>query len=345
MGVSPSRRVATRSERVVRSVTAAATVALARPATSVATYWQGNADARVTLAFSSDGVHFGTPQSAGRDEMGEQRKNGTTYGALLSAPGAVAVRVSTDRPLARLTVLGLSDGVTTTAKEPTPSPTPAAESAATAEPSIVSRGGWGADPAYMTWAPQFYPTKKLIVHHTATSDNYTDRAGAEAQIRSIYYYHSVTQDWGDIGYNFLIDKFGTIYEGRYSRDYAGANPTGDDATGRGVTAAHASGWNSGTVGVALLGTLTTHDATPAARDALTRLLAWEASRNGIDPEATEAFVNPVSGATITSPNIAGHRDYAATACPGDTFYPTLPAIRRDVAALIAGSTCREKGHT
>ena len=90
--------------------------------------------------------------------------------------------------------------------------------------------------------------------------------------------------------------------------------------------------------MALLGTLTTHDATPAARDALNRLLAWEASRNGINPEATEAFVNPVSGATITSPNIAGHRDYAATACPGDTFYPTLPAIRRDVAALIAGST-------
>jgi hypothetical protein len=335
---SVPRHVATRSERVVRSVKAAATVALTQPATSVATYWQGNADAHVTLAFSSDGVHFGTPRSAGRDEMGEQRKNGTTYGALLSAPGAVAVRVSTDRPLARLTVLGLSDGVTTTAQEPTASSTPAVAGAATAEPSIVSRGDWGADPAQMTWAPQFYPSKKLIVHHTATSDNYTDRAGAEAYIRSIYYYHSVTQDWGDIGYNFLIDKFGTIYEGRYSRDYAGANPTGDDATGRGVTAAHTAGWNSGTVGVALLGTLTTHDATPAARDALTQLLAWEASRNGINPEATEAYVNPVSGATITSANIAGHRDYAATACPGDTFYPTLPAIRRGVAALIGGST-------
>jgi N-acetylmuramoyl-L-alanine amidase/Fibronectin type III domain len=331
---SVTRHVATRSERVVRSVTAVGTVALSRPATNVATYWKGNADARVTLAFSSDGVHFGTPQSAGRDEMGEQRKNGTTYGALLSASGAVAVRVTTDRPLARMTVLGLSDGVTTTAEESTP----AVASTATAQPSIVSRGGWGADPAYMTWAPQFYASKKLIVHHTATSDTYADRAGAEGQIRSIYYYHSVTQGWGDIGYNFLIDKFGTIYEGRYSRDYAGANPTGDDATGRGVTAAHTAGWNSGTVGVALLGTLTSHDATPAARNALTRLLAWEASRNGINPEATEAFVNPVSGATITSPNIAGHRDYAATACPGDTFYPTLPALRRDVAALVGGST-------
>jgi len=330
---SVTRHVATRSERVVHSVTADATVALSRPATSVATYWKGNADARVTLAFSSDGVHFGTPQSAGRDEMGEQRKNGTTYGALLSAPGAVAVRVTTDRPLARVTVLGLSDGVTTTAEESTP----AVASAATAQPSIVSRGGWGADPAYRTWAPQFYATKKLIVHHTATSDTYADRTGAEAQIRSIYYYHSVTQGWGDIGYNFLIDKFGTIYEGRYSRDYAGANPSGDDVAGRGVTAAHTAGWNSGTVGVALLGTLTSHDATPAARNALTRLLAWEASRNGINPEATETFVNPVSGATITRPNIAGHRDYAATACPGDTFYPTLPGLRRDVAALIAGS--------
>ena len=189
----------------------------------------------------------------------------------------------------------------------------------------------------MTWAPQFYATRKLVVHHTDTSDDYTDRAGAEAQIRSIYYYHSVTQGWGDIGYNFLIDKFGNIYEGRYSRDYAGANPTGDDATGRGVTGAHTGGWNSGTVGVALLGTLTTHDATPAAREALQRLLAWEAGRNGIDPLATQPFVNPVSGATITTANIAGHRDYAATACPGDAFYPTLPAIRAGTAALVNGT--------
>ena len=71
---SAPRHVATRSERVVRSVTGAATVALSRPATSVAAYWQGNADARVTLAFSSDGVRFGTSQSAGRDEMGEQQE-------------------------------------------------------------------------------------------------------------------------------------------------------------------------------------------------------------------------------------------------------------------------------
>jgi hypothetical protein len=335
------RQVPMHAEQVVRAVSGSTTVTLARPASTVAAYWKGNPHARVTLAFSKDGVHFGAPRPAGRDEMGLERRDGTTYGALQTARNAVAVRVTTSRPIAHLTVLGLADGTAGSApavRRATTTSATTTATTATTEPPVVSRADWGADPALMTWAPQFYTTKKLIVHHTDTSDSYTDTAGAEAQIRSIYYYHSVTQGWGDIGYNFLIDKFGTIYEGRYSRDYAGADPSGDNALGQGVTGAHTSGWNSGTVGVALLGTLTTHDATPAARDALERLLAWEASRNGIDPQATQTFVNPVSGATITTPNIAGHRDYTATACPGDAFYPTLPTIRNDVAALMSGTT-------
>ena len=110
-------------------------------------------------------------------------------------------------------------------------------------------------------------------------------------------------------------------------------------SGNGVTAAHTSGWNSGTVGVALLGTFTDQDITAAARSSLEALLAWEASRNGIDPQATESFTNPVSGATITTPNIAGHLDYFATECPGAAFYATLPTVRSDVAARISdGST-------
>jgi len=334
-GASVRREVHLHHDAVTASISGARVVRLDRPADTVVAYWRGNPDAQVTIALSQDGTHFGAAQDAGRDELGDARQNGTTYGALHSAHGAIAVRVTSNRPVAHLTVLGLSDGSTTT--HTGPSAPLASAAAATTEPTVVARTTWGADPAYLNWAPQFYATRKLVVHHTDTSDDYTDQAGAEAQIRSIYYYHSVTQDWGDIGYNFLIDKFGTIYEGRYSRDYAGANPTGDNAAGLGVTGAHTSGWNSGTVGVALLGTLTTHDATPAARAALARLLAWEASRNGIDPQATEPFVNPVSGATITTPNIAGHRDYVATACPGDAFYPTLPALRSETAALITGT--------
>jgi hypothetical protein len=175
----------------------------------------------------------------------------------------------------------------------------------------------------------------LIVHHTATQNNDPDPA---ATIRSIYYYHAVTQGWGDIGYNFLIDEAGNVYEGRYSRSYApGESPTGQDASGNGVTGAHAQGYNSGTVGIALLGTLTNQDATPAARDALESLLAWEADGHGLDPQGSALYTNPVNGTQATFPNIAGHRDVAATECPGATFYATLPAIRSDVAARIAAA--------
>ncbi|WP_165356916.1 N-acetylmuramoyl-L-alanine amidase [Nocardioides zhouii] len=326
-----------RAEQVTAGVAASRVFQLPVRAEFVAPYWRGNPRAQVTLAFSLDGVHFGKPVEAGRDEIGLARHDGTTYGAIRNADGAVAVRVVTDRPLGSLTVLGLSDGAITTHRTVRFQIAESSQ-AATTQPLVEPRSAWGADPQYMTWTPAFYATKKLVVHHTDTSHDYADRAGAESQIRAIYYYHSVTQGWGDIGYNFLIDKFGNIYEGRYSRDYAGANPSGDDLDGRGVTGAHTQGWNSGTVGIAMLGTYTDADVTPAARQALESLLAWEASRNGIDPQATQAFVNPVSGATITTANIASHRDYAATLCPGDAFYATLPTIRRDVAARIGGTT-------
>jgi hypothetical protein len=91
------------------------------------------------------------------------------------------------------------------------------------------------------------------------------------------------------------------------------------------------------VGIALLGTFSNRDATPAARDALERLLAWEADEHGIDPQGSALYTNPVSGTQATFPNVAGHRDVAATECPGATFYATLPTIRTDVAARIAAA--------
>ncbi|HAG60164.1 MAG TPA: hypothetical protein DCL83_13050, partial [Arthrobacter bacterium] len=214
---------------------------------------------------------------------------------------------------------------------------PGAAEAAAAKPVIYTRAQWGADESLRRAAPVYGQVQLGFVHHTVSSNSYTS-SQVPAMIRGIYAYHVKAEGWNDIGYNFLIDKFGNVYEGRYSRDYGGANPSGDDASGKGVTGAHTLGWNSGTVGIALLGTFTGQDVTPAARQALESMLAWEASRNGINPQATEPFVNPVSGATITSANIAGHRDYNATACPGDTFYQTLPTIRADVAARITGSS-------
>jgi hypothetical protein len=341
--------VPTRAETVNTTVTLMQTVSLARPASHVAVYWRGNEDADVTLAFCSDGTNFSDPIDASRDDLGEQLDNGMTYGAVLIADGAKLVRITSDRPLAQLTVLGISDGTPMTQT----SVSAAVTFPISGQPAVITRAEWGADPAYMTWDPEFYQTRKLIVHHTATSNDYADKAAAERYIRSIYYYHAVTMGWGDIAYNFLIDKFGNVYEGRYSRDYGGAYPTGDGpvsawsvpagasfpagVTGDfgGVTGGHTYGWNSGTMGVAMLGTHATSDITPEARAALVALLAWEAGRNGIEPLQTELFTNPVDGARITTPNIGGHLLYRATDCPGAKLNSGMQSIRSDVAALVA----------
>jgi len=334
---------ATAVEHRAGAVAAERTFALPRRTTHVAVYWRGSRRARVQVALSRDARTFGRFRRVTIDELGALRHDGVTYGNLMIARGVTVVRVRSDRRLSRVTVLGLTDR-----GAPAHRTAPAKASAATAvsQPSVVSRVGWNADESLRfdatgteSWPPAFYPVQKLIVHHTDTQNNDPDPA---ATIRSIYYYHAVTQGWGDIGYNFLIDESGRVYEGRHSQNswdpatYP-SGPTGADANGNGVTAAHAQGFNSGTVGIALLGTLTNQDTTPAARDALERLLSWEASAHGIDPQGSALYTNPVSGTQATFRNIAGHRDVNATECPGGAFYATLPAIRADVAARLSGT--------
>jgi hypothetical protein len=314
------------------------TFALPFAASHVALHWTGQAAAQVTVAFSSDGQTFGPAILVERDEIGEGRANGETYGNLLLAGGATFVRVSSDRPLAHLSVLDLD----TRGSGQASIGFGAVAAATTAQPAVISRAGWGANESLRfdangneLFPPVFQTIQKLIVHHTATQNNDPTPA---ATVRAIYYYDTVTQGWGDMGYNFLIDEQGTIYEGRCTGLYhLACDPTEEDALGKGVTGAHAIGFNSGTVGIALLGTLTHQDATPEARDALTRLLAWIAGGHGIDPHGSSLYVNPVSGTQATFANIAGHRDVAATECPGGVFYATLPALRDSVATLIAAT--------
>ena len=328
--------VPTVAHTVAGTVERTALLRLPAPAERVAAYWRGAPDADVRLSFSADGRTFTVPVDAGRDEVGEQRANGITYGAVRIASGARVVRLTSDRPLARVWIDGMSDGGPVARRVRVP-----AVASASAQPAVLARSAWGADESlrYRTdgtlkEAPTYYASRKLVVHHTDTTNADPDPA---ATIRAIYRYHVVTQGWADIGYNFLVDESGRTWEGRWSREYAaGTSPTGDDAAGRGVTGSHTGGWNSGTVGVALLGSLVDRDATPAARGGLVDLLAWLSQKNGLDPKATSAFVNPVSGATTTTPNVAGHRDYGATECPGGAFYATLPALRQQVADRMAG---------
>jgi hypothetical protein len=205
---------------------------------------------------------------------------------------------------------------------------------------VVPRAVWGADESLRfsngtEKSPQvFHPLQKLIVHHTATGDGGSDPAAA---VRAIYAYHANDQGLGDIAYHFLIDRNGVVYKGRYSGPVGTTTAdtlSGENEIGEAVRGAHTGGANSGTVGIAILGTHTTTPISSAARAALVSLLAWESDHHGLDPRATTTYTNPVDASTRLVPNISGHRDWSATACPGDTLYAELPAIREEAVALL-----------
>ncbi len=192
--------------------------------------------------------------------------------------------------------------------------------AAAAEPSLVTREQWGADESLRRDDPAYAPVKMAFVHHTAGGNTYS-RADAPGIVRGIYAYHVKGVHFNDIGYNFLIDRFGTIYVGRYG------------GPRQGVVGAQVYGFNTGSTGVSVIGTYT--DAAPPTTvlTALEELLAWKLELHGLNPLGTVkmtcgATEKHTQGETVTFPVIAGHRDANYTACPGDAFYGKLPTIRK-----------------
>lgn len=238
-------------------------------------------------------------------------------------------------PLPRRTFLTVLGATAATVVIAGPSPAAAATAAAY---TLLSRSQWGADERLRfaadgteLWPPAYYPVQTLTVHHTADGSTDPDPA---ARVRAIYRNNAVNQadPYGDMGYNYLIDENGRVYEGRWS----GTDGTpAHDSAGRLVTGAHVAGYNSGNVGIALLGTLTDRPASAAARATLTQLLADLATRHSIDPLGKVVYRNPVTGVSRAAPAIGGHRHWASTGCPG-TLYTAMPAIREEVAALMAG---------
>jgi flagellar hook assembly protein FlgD len=195
--------------------------------------------------------------------------------------------------------------------------------AASSAPVIVTRPQWGADEGLRSASPSYSPVKMAFVHHTAGNNTYT-QADSPALVRAIYAYHTKSLGWSDIGYNFLVDRFGTVYEGRYG------------GVTRGVVGAHVYGFNTGSTGVSVMGTYT--DAAPpaVALAALQRVLAWKLGLAMLDPEGAATLTCGATdkyrkGASVTLPVISGHRQANYTACPGDAFSRLLPTIRTDVA--------------
>ncbi|MFI6008455.1 peptidoglycan recognition family protein [Streptomyces sp. NPDC051243] len=196
----------------------------------------------------------------------------------------------------------------------------------------LSRPAWGADeskrfkPDGSVNSPEkYYPLQIITVHHTATPNNDPDPA---ATVRAIYEMHAITNDWGDIGYHFLIDEAGNVYEGRYSGDdgIPAFNPDGDLVTGF-----HSVGYNSGALGIALLGTLSEQGPTEAAKASLIRLIKVISRFKGLDPQAQVTYVNPVNGTKKDTHVVGGHRDYFSTECPGNVMYGLLAEVREAAA--------------
>ena len=197
--------------------------------------------------------------------------------------------------------------------------------AAAGRPAIISRATWGAGASSSSRVAG--DVRHAVVHHTASTNDYS-RDEVPAIVRGFHRYHTQTQGWADIGYNFLIDKYGRIYEGRGGGIY------------NAVVGAHARGFNTGSVGVSLIGNFDTAAPTKAALLALRQLLAWKLGVHGVDPTSTVSIRSGgspkySSGTTVTLPAINAHRDTGHTSCPGKNLYSLLANLRKAVEAEMA----------
>jgi hypothetical protein len=182
-----------------------------------------------------------------------------------------------------------------------------------AGPTVIRRAEWGANEAWMTWAPEYRTPKTFVIHHTVTSSGGLDPA---AVVRAIYYYHAVTNDWGDIAYNYLIDDRGNIYEGRYG--------------GEQVVGGHAKQYNWGSIGIAVLGDYSSATPAAASLNSLVELMAWKGNLYYIHPLQQGAFIDKVL------PNIMAHRDcQPETTCPGNGMYAQMATLRQRVMTRMA----------
>ncbi|MDQ4084479.1 MAG: N-acetylmuramoyl-L-alanine amidase [Actinomycetota bacterium] len=308
-----------------------------RPYTMVALTWRGAATPEVEVRTRTEGtwtdwhdLHLLTGPAADR--------SGTE---LLWAGRSDGVQVRLDGDAGRRTRIHLVDSATLPAdvrsaggrvgEAPSPDTVDATEAP---QPQLRSRGDWGADESWRSGAPVYNETiKQAHVHHTATSGTYT-RSEVPALIRGLYFYHTQVLGWSDLGYNFVVDRFGRIWEGR-----AGG-------VDRAVRGAHTLGFNHASFGVAALGEYDHTRPSPELLRGLVRLSAWKLDAYDREPAGyarvrSEGSDRYPEGQWVRLPVIDGHRDTNETACPGERLYAELPEIRRRaqqrVDAVFTGS--------
>jgi hypothetical protein len=207
--------------------------------------------------------------------------------------------------------------------------TRAAKAHLAAKPRIVPRAQWLGDMHPYDRDPVRYADRvvAVFIHHTDSPNDY-DCADSANIVRFVYAGQAGGKEWDDIGYNFLVDRCGTVYEGR-----AGG-------VDRPVVGAHTQGFNRRTAGIAAIGTFTKGTPVPRAMaESIAALAAWKLGLSGTDPRSTVRLVSSNSlsrfkkGAAAGFKAISGHRDGYETYCPGEALMAELPAIRARAARL------------
>lgn len=253
-----------------------------------------------------------------------------------ASPSDSAVPSDTATPTDPATPTPTDTPADTAPPSATPSPTPTKPTAPPStvkRPPIIDRAHWGADESLVDDPAEYIDkVQAVFIHHTVGSNNYSCSESA-ALVRGIMTYHIQSEGWNDLGYNFLVDKCGQIFEGR-----AG----GVDLP---VKGAHTYGFNSYSTGIALLGDFEGDAATgkpagrpsTAAMQSAARIAAWKLGQYGGNPKGTVTLTSMgntgkwTEGQQATMNVISGHRDAFATACPGKNLYAKLSSIR-DFAA-------------
>lgn len=256
--------------------------------------------------------------------------------APLVTPGATAIQVRVDTATgatpADLRVTTIDPG-TSPADDDLNRPAPAASAAAAAlQPTIITRAQWGADESLRGSTTLSSTIKAITIHHTASTNDYT-QATTAAQIRGIYAYDTKGLGWSDIAYNFLVDKWGRIYEGR-----AGSIT-------KPVRGAHAMGFNTDTMGVAALGNYETAAAPTVMVDALAKVAGWKLSQYGVNPAGKATLTSQggtgtkyAAGVTVSLDAVHAHQNTSYTLCPGKYLYPQMATIRSKAATYATTSS-------
>ncbi len=311
-------------------------------------------DSRLTALDAKVRVHTGSTWSAWQDlSYSRADTGGDRSGTPTSAPAGVrdgtdplwvdhadgvqvrVVNVVGDEPQSLR--VDLIDPGSSAADASPGSPTAVSNAYAdAAQPQIYTRAQWGADESLRLSAcpdgPSYTGAAKVaFLHHTVTGNSYNP-GDVPAIIRSIYAYHVQGQGWCDVGYNFLVDKFGRIWEGRYG------------GVDKNVLGAHTGGFNTDSFGVSMIGTYDTVTPPQAQLDGVASLMAWKFALNYDNPVGQTSLTSQSfsgsrysSGTGVNLNVISGHRDVDLTSCPGNAGYAQLPALRQKVLQDMGSS--------